>query len=167
MSKKLFILLLAAVLSFPNMVLAQTQEAPKRTKHRIYAEVGSYLFVSSVTINYEPTIFESKSRAFRLNGRIGMGLGLVLGFDGSHGISGILGGVTMDFGRKNSHFLLSSGLAVGSSFNEIEKISAGFDRLETSPLLEVGWRYEKPKGGMIYKVAGGTMGLSLGVGYSF
>ncbi len=166
MTKKHFILLLFVV---PFFVQGQGLEVPKldKHKHRIYAEFGTYLFVSTVTLNYEPTLFESYSRHFRLNGRFGVGLGYVLGFDGSHGISGALGGLTLDFGRRNSHFLLSSGIMVGSNFNEISEISAGFDRIGTAPLLEIGWRYEKPEGGVIYKISGGSLGLSVGVGYSF
>lgn len=166
MTIKNCILLLLVV---PFFVQGQNLDVPQpdRHKHRIYAEFGTYLFVSTATLNYEPTLFESSSRHFRLNGRLGLGLGYVLGFDGGHGISGALGGLTLDFGRKNSHFLVSSGIMVGSNFNEISEISAGFDRIGTAPLLEMGWRYEKPEGGVIFKVSGGSLGLSVGVGYSF
>lgn len=153
--------------SFPMMVQAQDQEVISRAKHRISAEFGSYLFVNSVTLNYEPTLFESEARNFKINGRVGLGLGLVLGFDGGHGVTGVLGGVTLDFGKRNNHFLLSTGMILSDNFNELHDISVRFDRLGTTPLMEIGWRYEKPNGGITYKIAGGTLGLSLGIGYAF
>lgn len=166
MTKKLFILFLFFV---PLLLQGQGVDVPRlnKHKHRIYAEFSTYLFVSTMAVNYEPTLFESTSRHFRLNGRLGLGLGYAIGFDGDHGISGALGGLTVDFGRRNDHFVLSSGIMVGSNFNEIGEISAGFDRIGTAPLLEIGWRYEKPEGGIIYKIAGGSLGLSVGIGYSF
>ena len=164
LQKAFFILLLVSV---PYVVSAQSQESTERVKHRIYTEIGTYIFLNTITLNYEPTIYESSSNTFRLNGRMGLGLGWVLGFDGDHGVSGAMGGLTMDFGRKNSHFLLSSGMIVATNFTEIDELSTSFDRLGAFPLLELGWRYEKPQGGWTYKVAGGTLGLSFGLGYSF
>ncbi|MDW3197131.1 MAG: hypothetical protein R8G66_32435 [Cytophagales bacterium] len=167
MTNKILICLLIIGTILPMMVHAQDQEVLPRSKHRVSAELGSYLFVNSLTLNYEPTLFESDAQNFRINGRMGLGLGFVLGFDGNHGISGVLGGVTLDFGKRNNHFLLSTGMILSDNFNEIDDISVQFDRLGTAPLMEMGWRFEKPTGGVTYKIAGGTLGLSVGIGYAF
>ena len=36
------------------------------------------------------------------------------------------------------------------------------------PLLDVGYRYQKPEGGLIFKVKAGILGIfSVGLGYAF
>ncbi len=131
-------------------------------KHAVYAEVGSWTIASSLTFNLEPELYRSASDRFRVNGRLGLGIGL--NHDGDYNtIQGWIAGTTMLFGGGDNHFSMSGGWIIGQE-------SMGFSgesRSLTPLLLEMGWRYEHPYNGFMTKFSGGTMGLSIGVGLKF
>lgn len=161
----MFLLILG--MSLPMMAQEQTKETSQWKKHRFSVEVNSYLISHLISFNYEPKFYESDSQNFRINGRFGLGLGFAFGLSGNHGVSGGLAGYTLDFGKENSHFLLSSGIVFIDNFNRISDLSPRIGGMTSNPLFEIGWRYEKPTGGLTYKIVGGTLGAGLSIGYSF
>ena len=75
--------------------------------------------------------------------------------DASSGLGG-LGAITMLRGKKNSHFELNAGAFLGIDHSE----SVPF----IFPILNIGYRYQKPRSRFIFRVnAGiGSVGLSFG-----
>ncbi len=72
---------------------------------------------------------------------------------------GVLGGVTMLTGKQNKHFELNAGAFVGQ---DLER-----DEMFAFPLFDVGYRYQKPEGGFIFKAKLGILGVGIGLGYAF
>lgn len=139
-------------------------QSPERAvrKHTVYADVGSWTIASALTFNLEPQLYRSASERFRLNGRLGLGIGLNHDSD-YNTIQGWIAGTTMLFGGGNNYFSTSTGWIIGQE-------SMGFSgesRSLTPLLLEMGWRYEHPSTGFMTKFSGGTLGLSVGVGLKF
>ena len=62
-------------------------------------------------------------------------------------------------GKKNFHFELNAGVFSGKSSDDSNSI--------TYPLLDLGWRYQKPDGGFIFKAKVGILGIGIGLGYAF
>lgn len=139
----------------------QSAEAAIR-KHTVYADVGSWTIANALTINLEPELYRSSGDRFRLNGRLGLGIGLNHDSD-YNTIQGWIAGTTMLFGGGSNRFSMSGGWIIGQE-------SMGFSgesRSLTPLLLEMGWRYEHPSKGFMTKFSGGTLGLSVGVGLKF
>lgn len=130
--------------------------------HTVYVELGSSTIATSLVVNYEPRFFKSKNNRFQLNGRMGLGVGL--NHEGDYtAIHGGLGGLTMLFGMGRNRFAASGGWIVGW-----ESMDFGGDaRSKSLPLIEMGWRYENPEKNFMTKASIGSLGLSLGVGFTF
>ena len=91
---------------------------------------------------------------------------------------GRVGAITMLTGKKNNHFELNAGGFLG-----IEKTtrynSSYYQQLynvpqrEVSyypfvfPIFNVGYRYQKPEGGFIFRANAGFISLGLSFGYAF
>lgn len=121
------------------------------SKNSIYVDAG---FIPGVHafINYERSVCQGKKVSWY--GRVGYGYGGILLHDGG---TGALGAITMLTGKKNSHFELNAGVFSGK----------GDDDSITLPLLDVGYRYQKPSGGFIFKAKAGVLGIGIGLGYAF
>ena len=117
----------------------------------LYVE-GSFLLQSA---NFETNFYRSKSSTFQLNGRVGFGYFQIDFFGVTQSIGGILG-LNFIIGRKNGHFDSSIGGFIGSDGSVF-----------AWPIGTVGYRYQKPSGGFIFKTHIGTLGLDIGLGYSF
>jgi hypothetical protein len=70
---------------------------------------------------------------------------------------GALGAVTLSTGKNNSNFKMNIGL-----FSE-KKVADAI----TLPFINVGYRYQKPDEGFIFKAKIGTLVVGFGVGYAF
>ena len=144
-------------------------------KKNIYGELHVGLFSQGV-INYERQIFSGKTVSWY--GRLGGGYGGWLEpFSADYGWGG-LGAITMLTGKKNNHFELNAGGFLG-----IEKTtrynSSYYQQLynvpqrEVSyypfvfPIFNVGYRYQKPEGGFIFRANAGIISLGLSFGYAF
>ena len=120
-------------------------------KHSLYLE-GSFVIQS---LNFETTLYSSKSNLFRLNGRLGLGY-YYFDFFGVTQSAGGLGGLTFLLGRKNHRFETSLGGFVGSDHS-----SYGWF------IGTLGYRYQKPDGRFMFRLNIGTLGIGIGLGYAF
>ena len=121
-------------------------------KNNVYFDTGIFPG-AHVFMNYERKVHESGN--ISLYGRVGFGYaGLSMGDGGG----GVLGAATMLTGKGNSHMEFNLGIFSGKDNNDPFIL----------PLLDVGYRYQKPEGGLIFKVKAGILGIfSIGLGYAF
>ena len=152
--KKLFTILML----IPVLLTGQNEPNTKidLPKKNIYGELHVGLFSQGV-INYERQIFSGKTVSWY--GRLGGGYGGWLEpFSADYGWGG-LGAITMLTGKKNNHFELNAGGFLGfeDTYNEAFIF----------PIFNVGYRYQKPEGGFIFRANAGIISLGLSFGYAF
>ena len=146
----LFSILLSTVLSEVNASEIINQDSLKTSKNNIHVE-SFLIFIQS--INYENNIY--KSNLIQLNGRYGIAYQQIEFFGVTESIGGI-GGLTFLLGRKRGH---------------LETLIAGFIPFQRSgalwPIIELGYRYQNPNGGFLFRTFLGTTGIGIGLGYGF
>lgn len=142
-----------------DLSLAQTEKNPKFNKLNIYGEVGSILLVSSATVNLEVPIGSVKSGEVNWYARVGYGTSIV--YFGSFGNGG-LGALTMLKGKGKHHFELSGGVFIG--YDKEGEVTKGTFLL---PLLDCGYRYQKPGKSFLFRAKIGILGAGIGLGYAF
>jgi hypothetical protein len=157
-----------ALLSVPNTLHAQTEDAPKMGNFILHIDGGTLFIASSATFNFEGRFVSSNSGKVHLYGRTGIGYVHVvdlinfseddddpLHFYGPHG------GLTMLAGKGHHYFELSSGVYVG--FTK----SPGGKNPAVAPLIDAGYRWQKPGSGFLFRAKAGFLGVGVGFGYSF
>ena len=148
--------LFTIVLTSTHNLIAQTIEEPKNSKFNLHAGFGTNVMVSTANINFEYTFYRSETGLVKLNTRLGFGAAAI--FWGSSGYGG-LGGINVLLGEKNHHFETNAGLFVGSDYQGSETFYI--------PYLELGYRYQKPTGGFLFRAYVGVLGIGVGFGYAF
>ena len=152
--KKLFTILML----IPVLLTGQNEPNTKidLPKKNIYGELHVGLFSQGV-INYERQILSGKTVSWY--GRLGGGYGGWLEpFSAEYGWGG-LGAITMLTGKKNNHFELNAGGFLGFEDRNNEAL--------IFPIFNVGYRYQKPEGGFIFRANAGIISLGLSFGYAF
>ncbi len=158
--------ILVLMVAFANGLRAQTEDLQNESKLSVYMDFGTNIAVSSAFINGEYNIHRNADRSLKVNARVGLGYSAV--FFGPHG-PGVLAGLTTLIGQKSHHFEAGIGAFVGASmepglYDEV----LSFDQPPFFiPDLHLGYRYQRPEGGLIFLAKGGTMGINLGLGYAF
>ena len=76
-------------------------------------------------------------------------------------------GVSQIFGKKSSHFEYSLGAHYFFDTDDNDEISYFSPSSWIFPMLEAGYRYQKPDGGFIFRTGVGITGLYFGLGYGF
>ena len=130
-------------------------------KKNIYGELHVGLFSQGV-MNYERQIFSGKTVSWY--GRLGGGYGAWVVWGGDFGWGG-LGAITMLTGKKNNHFELNAGGFLGTDGEGFLGIVDG--EAFIFPIFNVGYRYQKPEGGFIFRANAGIISLGLSFGYAF
>lgn len=120
-------------------------------RHNMYAE-GSFILQS---INFETKMYPSKSKLLQINARLGLGYFYFDFFGVTQSFGGLLG-TTALLGRKDHHFETSIGGFVDFNGRDIRWLIA-----------TIGYRYQKPQGGFMFRSNIGTLGPALGLGYAF
>lgn len=159
----LSIILLATKLVFAQISVNQASRTTTKTPDNLISEYANnnqiYLegsfFIQS--LNFETKIFNSKSNSFRLNGRLGLGYFRLELSGENYDTPGGMGGLACILGKKNHHFEATLGMFLGS-----DKDESGW-----WPIGLIGYRYQKPEGGFIFKADVGTLGISIGLGHAF
>ena len=148
--KKLFTILIL----IPVLLTGQNEPNTKidLAKNNIYAEAHLGLY-TQIVMNYEKQFKIGEKVSWY--GRIGAGFGADIAFDGGEGWGG-LGAITMLTGKKNNHFELNAG-----AFITEEGI------FFPVPILNFGYRYQKPEGGFIFRANAGIISLGISFGYAF
>tara|TARA_B110000240_G_scaffold171907_1_gene196571 strand:+ start:43 stop:495 length:453 start_codon:yes stop_codon:yes gene_type:complete len=147
------LVLVITILSGLFSANAQSLEKNEMRKNSIYFDTGIVPGVHAF-VNYERSLYQGKKVSWY--GRAGFGYGGLLLSDGG---LGVLGAITMLTGKKNSHFELNTGLFSGNNIEGSNSV--------TLPVLDVGYRYQKPTGGFIFKAKIGVLGIGFGLGYAF
>ena len=123
------------------------------SKENIYAEAHIGLF-TEICLNYEWQIYSGGKISWY--GRLGGGQGGIIDdLDASVGWGG-LGAITMLTGKYNNHFELNAGAFIGNE---------GYTFIY--PIFNVGYRFQKPEGGFIFRANAGIISLGLSFGYAF
>ena len=158
MKKLLIFLMLIPVLLFGQNEPNTKIDLPKKN---IYGEAHIGLF-SEASLNYERSIYSGEKISWY--GRLGGGWGGKVEWDADFGWGG-LGAITMLTGKKNNHFELNAGGFLGIDGEGFLGIVDG--EAFIFPIFNVGYRYQKPEGGFIFRANAGIISLGLSFGYAF
>lgn len=123
-----------------------------------YYNIGYFDGVCS-SINYERSVKKN------INLRVGFGY---FASPFNEVFSGLHFPVSINFlsGNKNNHFEFDIGARV-SYFENALNCYCFPNQYMLSPIINLGYRYQKQSGGIIYKALIGFDGLTLGAGYAF
>lgn len=118
-----------------------------------------------VTLNYEKLLL--KQSHYYIYGKIGVGYGAIGGNDIS--ITGMQLPISLNIlnGASNNHFEVNLG---ARTFFDIpfDKVNSNVDHgFFIYPIVNLGYRYQQPNGKFLFKVLGGTDGISVGIGMTF
>lgn len=123
------------------------------SKVTLYTQFGAVPGVEA-TLNLEVRFLNREKVTWY--GRAGAGLGGILIATGGAGGSA---SVSMITGKTNNHFELNGGIFIG------------YDQYYNDPfylpVLDLGYRYQKPDGGFLFKAKIGILGIGIGLGYAF
>ncbi|MDW3191656.1 MAG: hypothetical protein R8G66_04805 [Cytophagales bacterium] len=148
-----------------NEVLCQELKDVEQSSISVYLQTGTMVFLHTGTFNLEYTFARVSNERIKFNSRIGIG-GIAVAF--GEGGSGVLAGVTMLTGKRQHHFESGLGLfLLVDSLRDYEDVLTESPDLIPLPLLEIGYRYQPPNGGITFKTTIGTLGLGVGLGYNF
>lgn len=136
-----------------NKIEAQTIEKATLSKINIYADIGGH-FGAQASINIESKIHSSNKLTWYARGGIGAS-GIIMATGGPGGLAAI----TMLTGKGNKHFEINAGAFVGKDLEN--------ENIYLFPLIDFGYRYQKPEGGLLFKAKLGILGIGIGLGYAF
>jgi len=132
---------------------AQSTESTTLSKINVYADFGGH-FAGQASINLEGQIYSGEKVTWYGRGGLGAS-GIIMAVGGP----GILGAITMLTGKGNKHFEINGGAFIGKDIEQ--------DEIFVLPLIDFGYRYQKPEGGFIFKAKAGFLGIGIGLGYAF
>ena len=129
------------------------------TKNSFYIET-QLGFYPQLVLNYEGQIASNKKVNWycRIGG--GYGANLTDFFNGPEGFGGLCA-ITMITGKKNKHFEFNAGSFLG--YEKTKRKNKPF----LLPILNIGYRYQKPDGGFIFRANAGIVALGISFGYAF
>ena len=147
------ILFITLYLGGQNVSQAQSVQSNELSKTNLYLDVGAIPGVQ-IAVNIERRIHSGEKITWYARAGAGFA-GIVFGDGGPGGLAA----ATMLTGKSNNHFELSGGAFVGKD--------SGSNDTFAYPLLDIGYRYQKPAGGFIFKAKIGILGTGIALGYAF
>jgi len=156
--KKLF-LVFVTLLSCNSLVLAENYGYPGTSKFNVHIDFGTLLYTNSASVNLERHLVSSYSGKTHLYARAGYGYAGLASYAGG---KGGLGALTLLTGSNKHHFELVCGVFMGNDSDY--STSNDFFAL---PIVDVGYRYQKPGRSFIFRSKVGFLGLGIGLGYAF
>lgn len=148
--KQLFLSLIAVpiFLSFHSSLQAQTVVA---------LDAGTNILVSSGSVSLEEFIYSSYSNKIHISGWFGVGaVGI---FYDAAGPAIKMGGTFLT-GQHNKHFEVNLGTYI---INDIWGYGEG---LKVWPVITLGYRYQKPDGGLVFKAFLGSASAGIAIGFA-
>lgn len=139
---------------FCDKAQAQNEESEELSKINLYLDLGGGFSRGLTSLNIEGKIFTSKNLTWYARGGFGGG-----GVDNTEGPGG-LAALTMLTGKGKHHFEANAGLFIGRYSDFVTEIFY-------LPIFDLGYRYQKPEGGLIFMAKTGLLGFRLGLGYAF
>lgn len=161
-----------------NVISAQTSEQtdtiPRMSNFTLHGDAATFFVVSSVSLNVEGKLFSSDSEKFHLYGRAGyayLDIANLIFCNGKKSRVGLLG-LTILTGKGDHHFEVSGGTFLGSFKNKdnggaLLGSCSENSGLKVRPLIDLGYRFQKPESGFIFRAKVGIYGLGIGLGYAF
>ena len=155
--KTLYSILKLIVLTFllSSNILAEPPTKSERSKINLYIDAGTFVIINSVFINLEVHIASSQSEKMHLYVRGAYGSAHMLYFGtgkmGEEGAS--IMALTLLTGEANHHFDTSAGIC------QIDGM--------VNPFIDLGYRFQKPEGGLVFRGKVGILGVGLGLGLAF
>ena len=136
-------------------IIAEPPTKPDRGIINLYVDAGTYLIIHSAFINLETQIASSRSEKLHLYLRGAYGTSHMLAFGSGKMVGGqtSIGALTLLTGEGNHHF------EAGGGVFHIDDIIV--------PFIDLGYRFQKPEGGFIFRGKAGILGIGLGIGYAF
>jgi len=154
--KSLFILTIAILglvfSKFSSFAQEQETEQIEFSKNSIYGDLSAGLIIEA-SINYERQMFSGSK--VNWYGRLGFGYSEMFWSAGGYGGSAA---ITMFTGKRNGHFECNAGVFAG-----VDK----FNDFLILPIANIGFRYQKPTGGFIFRTYAGYLILGVSIGYAF
>ncbi len=123
----------------------------------IYADgqISQLLLGIYSPLSYDRKVWTNRTNAFSVRARGGVGI-LFQGVIGTEVVAtGLLG-------KRNHQLLLDMGL-----FISVWELGYGLSPGIPYPLVNLGYRYQRPQGGFVWRAHVGTTGLGLGAGWAF
>lgn len=131
---------------------AQNTEMTTLSNVNLYADAG-FLFAGQVSLNIEKRLHAGEKLTWYA--RAGAGLaGVIMAYGGPGGLVA----ATMLTGKGKKHFEVNGGVFIGKDIEQ--------DDIFVLPLVDFGYRYQKPEGGFIFKAKIGILGIGVGFGYA-
>jgi len=143
-------------------------------KNSIYVNFGIIGLGGGVNLNYERMLLQSEGFFKQYGIRIGGGYWSTIGSRGAH----VLGNFVAITGRKKNHFELIAGgfgfyddlsynIGVSNASFSGDPIPSRSDYLNLLPSILLGYRYQKPSGGFLFRSGisypeGAYIGLGIG-----
>lgn len=135
---------------------SQTIEQQYFNTYNICIDVGTFFIANFASVNFEYNLVKkNENTKFMLRAGLSKGLIAKLFTDGSY--NGVQLGFTYFNGKGSNFFEIGGGAVFFKNKND------SF----TYPVFEVGYRYQDPIIGIIFKAKMGTMGLGIGFGLPF
>lgn len=145
-----------------NILSSQVSDSPEFSKFTIHTEINSLVLYHSFTINLEGHIANRKWENVNLYIMAGFNYSNFSGSENNEKSSkGGQVALTILTGKGEHHMEANVGIHTVTSSSGYFQLTVPF------PLFNVGYRYQAPKGGMIFRAKIGTQGVGIGVGVAF
>jgi hypothetical protein len=163
-------MLFAILFASNNFILAENYGYSGMSKFNVHIDLSALVFIFggtfSATVNLERHLISSRSGKTNLYARGGLGYAgaLVVGSGAASGDigNGGLGALTLLTGSNKHHLELVCGAFMGISNNNARSKDTFI-----LPVVDVGYRYQKPGTSFIFRSKLGFLGLGIGLGYAF
>ena len=146
---------------------AHGQGSPSTALYSVYGHWGFVipLQIQGASLSWERRFWQSESQRWSLASRVGIGASMYWDWVGGYGP---LVGATLLSGRQAHHLEASLGLQI----HVLQEGGRGLRYYEQEdgllwPVTEIGYRYQRPEGGLILRVHTVYFGLGAGVGWAF
>ncbi|MEL6250924.1 MAG: hypothetical protein AAFR87_02835 [Bacteroidota bacterium] len=157
---KILVSILTGLLLSSNVskLHAQNEEFSNSVAYAEVGVVGLFGFLAGLNLSYEHRLFSNPDNNLHIYGRGGVAASGVL--FGSGGLGGLVGGSLLT-GSGNHHFEVDLGVIVGKNDG------SGSNDVFVQGVGEVGYRFQKPGGGFLFKLKAGITGIGGALGYAF
>jgi len=150
------------VLLAPLSLLAQQKDSATFKRHNLYGSADASAW-GGITLNYElplgSTVLKLSGHSMTWSGYVNLRAGY--GLESPQVVHGPGGGIALSgmTGKGNHHFEISGGV-----FRMIDS-----DRWDwvLMPIADLGYRYQKPTGGFLFRARVANVGIGISLGHSF
>lgn len=160
---------------FSNLIIGQTQSNSDMARFNVQVEASSFILINAFSVSAEGRIISSNNNKIHLLGKAGIGsLSIATIFCETLKSTGGNLGLTMLTGKGDHHFELNGAVFLGSfkyKDDELGILNCADDGVNlgfrAQPLVDLGYRFQRPGEGFIFRAKIGFTGLGIAVGYAF